>query len=222
MKKLVLSGIVVLISVLSLAGCGGKSDSSSGSALKAENSSLKKEVKSLKAQIQAQNGDSVLDNSASKTNKNKTKDLTAVMGKEYLFKDKNGKKLAGLTLKSVDQNWNNFAKRYINNPDYLDDFALGAPENMIQVVMEFTNYGVENEDDFGVNRSALSVYDDTGKKCEANMNQDGDDAVSIGHTGTATMWYKLSKPYKDTHKIELEFGGYIDHEDARAKWVVEK
>lgn len=222
MKKVLLSCTIALLSVLTLTGCGSNSQSSGDSTLKAENSSLKKEVKSLKAQIQAQNGDSVSEDSASDTNKNKTKDLTAVMGKEYLFKDKSGKKLAGLTLKSVDQNWNSFAQTYISDPDYLDDFALGTPENMVQVVMEFTNYGVTDEDDFGVDNSVLSVYDDTGKKCEANMSQDGDDEVSIGHTGTATMWYKLSKPYKDTHKIELEFDGYLNDDDAQAKWVVEK
>lgn len=221
MKKTIFATAILACSILTLAGCGS-GNATGDSQLKAENSSLKKEVASLKAQVKAQNGDTASDDDTTATNKNKTKDLTAVMGKEYLFKDSSGKKLAGLTLKSVDQNWNSFAQTYINDPEYLDDFALGAPENMVQVVMEFTNYGVADDDDFGVDNSVLSVYDDTGKKCEANMNQDGDDEVSIGHTGTATMWYKLSNPYKDTHKIELEFDGYLDDEDAQAKWVVEK
>lgn len=221
MKKMIVASAVTMLATLALAGCGSNQASASDTQLKADNSSLQKEVTALKAQIQAQNGDSTSTETTA-ANKNKTKSLTAVMGKEYVFKDNQGKKLAGMTLKSVDQNWNAFAQDYINDPDYLDDFALGAPENMVQVVMEFTNYGVSDEDDFSVDNSALSVYDDTGKKCEANLDQDGDDTVSLGHTGTATMWYKLAKPYKDTHKIELEFDGYLGEQDAKAKWVVEK
>lgn len=110
MKKVLFVSFVTLLSVAALAGCGNSSRSADDSQLKADNSSLKQQVKSLKAQIATQNASSsAKDTEAVAENTNKTAKSTAVMGQEYIIKDKVGKKLVGLTLTQVDNKFSGFA-----------------------------------------------------------------------------------------------------------------
>lgn len=210
MKKLMFIGTIALTSLM-LAACGNSVDASKQlHQVKAENSSLKTEVKSLKAQIQAQNGDGESD--APSQNSNKTKSSNAVMGKEFVLKDSRGKKMAGITLTSVGQQWTSF----VTDDDMLSDsdFNMGHPQNIVQLTFKYTNYGVEDgwSPDF-------TVYDGTGAEAKDTNYEDGGDDVSMGHSGTATMWYCLSLPFAKNNKVEIEYSDYIDDHEYSAKWI---
>ncbi|MFD1484478.1 hypothetical protein ACFQ5J_04430 [Lacticaseibacillus baoqingensis] len=209
---------IILTTALALTACGTSAKADTAK-LQSQNSSLKQEVKSLKGQVQTQN--STKTTATTSPNKKTTTQATAVMGKEYVIKDKSGKKLVGLTLTQA----NNSFGSYVTEDDLLDDpdFNLGKKANLVQIAMTYTNYGLDEEWDPSTD---LTIYDDTGAKAEDTDYEDGGDGVSQGHSGTLTTWVALTKPYSNNHKLEIEYDGYIgvddDHEDEyKAKWVTE-
>lgn len=224
MKKALLSCTIALLSVLTLTGCGSNSESSGDSTLKAENSSLKQEVKSLKAQIKTQSAASSSSDKEDKAeNTNKTAQSNAVMGKEYIIKDKNGNKLVGLTLTQADNKFSAFATEDGLIDD--SDFNQGKKDNLMQLSMKFTNYGLNDEWE---PTTGIEVYDSTGAQAKDVSYEDGGDMVSVGHSGTLTTWYVLSQPYTANKKLEIEYSEYLtaagsdDDEEYSAKWVVEQ
>lgn len=217
MKKFGILGISLTVAVL-LAGCGSKS---SESKTIAENTRLRQQVKSLKAEVkilknQGDDSQSEEDSTSGEGNGGATTDPTAVMGKEYVIKDKSGKKLVGLTLTQADQKWSEFAKGDMDD----SDFTGGDVSKLVQVSFHYTNYGLDEEWD---PETGFSVYDDTGKKLDSNSYSDSDDGVSLGHSGTYTGWFILTKPYRDNKKLEIEFLDYLGESDieSRAKWTVD-
>ncbi|WP_461214175.1 hypothetical protein [Lacticaseibacillus sp. GG6-2] len=224
MKKVLFVSFVTLLSVAVLAGCGNSSRSAGDSQLKADNSSLKQQVKSLKAQIATQNASSsAKDTEVVAENTNKTTKSTAVMGKEYIIKDKAGKKLVGLTLTQADSKFSGFATEdgVIDDPD----FNQGKKDNLIQLSMKYTNYGLNDE--WGPS-TGIEVYDSTGAQATNVSYEDGGDMVSVGHSGTLTTWYTLSQVYATNKKLEIEYSEYLtaagsnDDEKYSAKWVVQQ
>ena len=210
MKKTIIATTITALALV-LTACGNNAqDTKKLNTVTAANSSLKTEVKSLKAQIKSQNGDGDDSDTPSK-NGNKTKSSNAVMGKEFVMTDSRGKKLAGITLTSVGQNWTS----YVTDDDMLSDsdFTDGHPENLVQLTFKYTNYA--SKDDWS---PSFSVYDGTGAEAK-NTDYDGGDDVSMGHSGTVTMWYALSLPFSKNDKIEIEDDDYINNHECLAKWV---
>lgn len=218
MKKLGILGISLTMAVL-LVGCGSKR---SESQTKAENTRLRQQVKSLKAEVktlknQSDGSRADEDSASGDGNGGTTTDPTAVMGKEYVIKDKSGKKLVGLTLIEADQKWSDFAKGDMDDTD----FTGGDVSKLVQVSFHYANYGLDEDWD---PETGFSVYDDTGKKLDSNSYSDSDDGVSLGHSGTYTGWFILTKPFRENRKLEIEFLDYLGENDieSRAKWTVEQ
>lgn len=224
MNKVLFSGTIALLSALTLAGCSSNNEASTDSKLKSENSSLKQEVKSLKAQIKTQGSTATSgDKSAKPENANKTAQSNAVMGQEYVIKDKAGKKLVGLTLTQADNQFSGVA----TEDGLIDDadFNQGKKDNLVQISMKFTNYGLNDEWE---PTTGIEVYDSTGAQAKDVSYEDGGDMVSVGHSGSLTTWYVLSQAYTVNKKLEIEYSDYLtpagsdDLEKYSAKWVVEQ
>lgn len=214
-----MSSATLLISFGALAGC--RNNSSNDAKLKSENSSLKREVTSLRAQIKTQSGTTSKEDKGESDSTIKTTEPNAVMGKEYIIKDKSGKKLVGLTLTQADNKLSGIAVEH----DLINDtnFNQGKKDNIIQLSMKYTNYGLK--DDWQP-VTGIDVYDSTGTQATKVSYSDGSDMVSVGHSGALTTWYVLSQPVAKNHKLEIEYSEYLtaagadDSELYKAKWVI--
>lgn len=233
MKKSLFASAVLLASLVILGGCGNN-NASSESKLKAENSSLKQEVKSMKQKLKDERNTKVTaaieeaggsaddvdsDDSSSSSDSNK-KYAKATVGEEYVFKNKKGEKLAGITLLSVDRNFGSEGTEDLE--DIPENFADNKPENVVAVKLKYTNYSLDYLDPY----NDISLYDDEGNQGHLNDYPENNDEVSAGHSGTAIFYYILDKPYANSKSFEVEFSSDFDLDDStnyyQAKWSVSK
>lgn len=132
------------------------------------------------------------------TSKNKTSEKSSSESKEILslnqeYKNRN----FGIKVTQADQNFSEIGRSLINS----DVFEL-SQENGVQITVDYTNYNMTS---FLPSIFDFTVYDNGNKTAKILNQQDGQDAVSKGRTGTTTFWVNLQKPYSETKYIEIEY-----------------
>lgn len=116
---------------------------------------------------------------------------------------KNGTdKMYGIKITQADQNFNDHGKSLVGQTDMGAGMNLSA-ENGLQITADYTNYGLS--DPFLASTQYFTIYDDKGKTVEMLNQQDGQDEVTEGHTGTTHFWVNLNKPVSQTKYIEIEY-----------------
>ncbi len=136
--------------------------------------------------------------SDSDTSKDTTPETSSSESKEILslnqeYKNKN----FGIKVTQADQNFNEHGRGLVN-----DDIFKLSQENGVQITIDYTNYDMTS---FLPSIFDFTVYDDGNKTAKILNQQDGQDAVSKGRTGTTTFWVNLQKPYSETKYIEIEY-----------------
>ena len=107
----------------------------------------------------------------------------------------------GLKITQADQNFDDHGMSLINGD--IPTLKV-SQQNGIQITVDYEN--IDSSEDFLPSIWNFKVYDDDGKTGEIINQQEGQDEVSKGHTGTTHFWVNLQKPYADTKYIEIEYG----------------
>lgn len=165
--------------------------------LTAQNSKLKKENKQYKQLFATLSGQS----SNSSTSK-KSKQSTYSLNEESVLAENGTDKKYGIKITQADQNFNDHGKSLVGQTDMGAGMNLSA-ENGLQITADYTNYGLSEP--FLARTQYFTVYDDEGKTVEMLSQQDGQDEVTEGHTGTTHFWVNLNKPFSQTKYIEIEY-----------------
>lgn len=122
------------------------------------------------------------------------------LNKEYVIK-KHGKKMLGIKIVAVGQEWNEFANT-MN-----DDLFKGKKKSTLQLTVEYHNYGMNK---FLPSCYNFNVYDKNGFAAKQSSYQDGSEKVTKGKSGETTTWVFMKKPVKASQKVTIE---YSDEDD---------
>lgn len=154
-------------------------------------------LQSLNSDYKAELASSKKASSSSKST-SKTKHTYSVDQEAVLSAD--GKKMYGLTLKSATTQFNAHGQSLVQEND-VDSLKL-SQGNGVQITMDYTNYGDTNS--FLPLVFDFVVYQD-GKAGKMISQQDGQDEVAQGRTGTTTFWCNLPNPVADSKNIEIDY-----------------
>lgn len=166
----------------------------------AKNKKLVKENKQYKQLFSTLSGGS--SSSSDESSDSSEKESVYGLNEESILAKNGTDKMYGIKITQADQNFNDHGKTLVGQSD------MGASMNLsqdkgLQVTADYTNYGLT--DPFLASTQYFTVYDDEGKTVEMLSQQDGQDEVTEGHTGTTHFWVNLNKPVSQTKYIEIEY-----------------
>lgn len=110
----------------------------------------------------------------------------------------------GIKITQANQNWNEHGQSLVDDTT-IPSLSVSS-QNGLQVTVDYTNYDM---DSFLPSIFDFTVYDNDGKAGKIVNQQDGQDEVSKGRTGTTTFWVNLPKPYADTKYVEIEYANAV-------------
>lgn len=189
MKKIKL-GLVAVLVLFGLSGCGSE-DSSTLNSLEKTVDSLRSENSKLRS------GQGIQDTQASSSTTHSTTDQNQRikgLNEESIYKSDDKE---ALSIKVVEATTNQSSF-----PDYmisLDDYDT---TNMVSVKFEFKNIGLS--DDYGMNPSELTAYDATGKAYEIVNQQNGQDYVARGRSSTSQFYWEVPNA-ANISEIEVDY-----------------
>ena len=205
MKKSFLLGTIG-ISVLVLSGCGNNSSSQKTvDSLKTENSSLNKKIDSLttenstmekKIKIYETIIDADQSGSSSTSDSQSSESSDGIALGEPLELGKDNKKNAEIKIIAATTNQAAFPEHMISMDDY-------DTTKMVAVKIEYTNVALE--ENFLPHASYFQAFSEDGKALEQVGQQSGQDAVSIGRTGTTQLYWELPVDGNQVNHIEIDF-----------------
>lgn len=120
-------------------------------------------------------------------------------GKESIYYQ-NGEKQFGIAIKSIDQNWNEFAQEQTS---YGSDMFNGKQSQSLQITVDYKNYNLDN--DFLPSWDSFKIYNSDNSAANILDYQVPQTEVSKGHSGTTTFWVTLNKPIDTSKKLTIEY-----------------
>ncbi|EGO5025302.1 TPA: hypothetical protein IUX51_001299 [Enterococcus faecalis] len=189
MKKMYLLSIT-LISLGILAGCSNN-DSTKVQKLETTISSLKKENDSLKTG----NTDENKKSQESKVDSKQKKEEKKYGLNEDVDLYSNSKKVGKIKLTKVSTNQSAFPDYMINLEDY-------DTSKMMAVTFDYTNIAMEEP--FLPHSNYFQAYSKDGKALQSFNQQNGQDYVSQGRTGTSTIYFGIPVDGNSFDEVELD------------------
>ncbi|MDT2766510.1 hypothetical protein P7H38_07410 [Lactococcus raffinolactis] len=200
MKKLKTLGLL-LLGIFIFSACSSSNNSSEISKLKSENQKLRKRNEKLNSQIsEYENGNSTKKEAETNTSSNGTSEKGTesekIKNNEPISFSLDGKEAIKLKVTSVSSNQSSFPSYMVS----LDDYDVSK---MISVTIEYTN--IAYTEAYIPHTQYFQAYTKTGASLERIDQQDGQDAVTTGRTGTTTIFFKSTDDTSTINEIELDF-----------------
>ncbi|EGP5244447.1 hypothetical protein [Enterococcus faecium] len=196
MKKITLLGFVFAGSLI-LGACGSTSGTADSEAqktidsLKAENSDMSKTIESYQTLLGTEESESTVE----------TTDTTSSSEQKYsmgqvLDLGKDDKKNAEIKIVEVTTNQSAF-------PDHMISMDSYDTTKMIAVKIEYTNVALE--ENFLPYAQYFQAFSDDGKSLTQVNQQNGQEAVGIGRTGTTQLFWELPVDGNQFNHVEIDF-----------------
>lgn len=135
------------------------------------------------------------DAASSETASSSSTAKTYKLGQE--FKDGD---LYGIMIDSVGQNWNAHGQTIVDGD--IQSLSVSSTKGL-QITFDYTNYDLS--ENFLPSEWDFTVYDDKGHAGKLVSQQDGQDEVSKGHSGTSTFWVNMNRPVSQIKYVEIEY-----------------
>lgn len=190
MKKVVL-GIISIFALITLGACTNNAENA-GSADKTI-SSLKAENEKLKSQL---NNDQTSESSTADTSSESIEDTEYTGLNEDVHLSNGTKETAIIKVTQVTTNQSAFPEHMIN----LDSYDT---TKMVAVTIDYTNVAMSSP--FLPNASYFQAFTKEGKSLEQVMQQNGQDAVAQGRTGTTQIFFELPVSGDQFNQMEMDF-----------------
>lgn len=172
--------------------------SNENDSLNSKNSKLVKENKQYKQLFSTLSGDS----SSSETSSKSEKQPTYGLNEESVLAENGTDKMYGIKITQADQTFNDHGQGLVGETEMGAGMNL-SKDNGLQITAEYKNYGLSEP--FLARTQYFTIYDDDGNTAEMLQQQDGQDEVTEGHTGSTHFWVNLKKPVSQTKYVEIEY-----------------